>query len=123
MNVEQIAEVCHEANRAYCATIGDAFQPAWLDAPAWQKDSARKGVEFHLEELAAGGTPKPEASHENWLKEKVADGWVYGEKKDPEAKTHPCCVPYQDLSRDQQRKDYIFIAIVKAFYKTATINE
>lgn len=123
MNVEQIAQVCHEANRAYCKTIGDNSQPSWDDAPDWQKQSAIKGVEFHLEELASGGTPKPEASHENWLKEKVANGWVYGETKDADAKTHPCCVPYSELPRDQQRKDYIFIAVVKAFFKTANINE
>lgn len=34
MNVEQIAELCHEINRIYCLSIGDASQPTWADAPA-----------------------------------------------------------------------------------------
>jgi hypothetical protein len=40
--IDQVARVCHEANRAYCQTLGDNSQPAWDDAPEWQKDSARQ---------------------------------------------------------------------------------
>lgn len=29
----QIAQVCHEVNRAYCQALGDDSQPAWDDAP------------------------------------------------------------------------------------------
>ena len=43
-----IAEVCHEANRAYCRTIGDNSQPSWADVPQRQKDSAMADVAFHL---------------------------------------------------------------------------
>ncbi len=117
--VEQIAEVCHEANRAYCNSIGDASQPAWLEAPAWQKDSARNGVKYHLKTLGEGGEPSPSDSHESWLAEKLREGWVFGEKKDPEAKTHPCCVAYEQLPIEQKMKDYIFVAIVTAFFKGA----
>ena len=38
----------------------------------------------------------------------VADGWVYGIVKDPESKTHPCLVPYQDLPAEQRIKDSLF---------------
>lgn len=123
MNIEQIAEVCHEANKVYCQSIGDKSQVHWRDAPDWQKQSAIKGVALHLSELSEGREPKPESSHESWLNEKMADGWQYGSVKDAVKKTHPCCVPFSKLSRDQQRKDYIFVAIVKAFYQTATLSE
>ena len=56
----------------------------------------------------------PDASHANWLKEKEAAGWVYGEEKDPLAKTHPCCVEYIQLPLEQRSKDYIFRSIVHA---------
>lgn len=105
--VENIARVCHEANRAYCCTIGDTSQPSWEDAPEWQKASAIDGVNFLLEEDRG-----PEASHENWLRTKEKEGWVYGPTKDPEKKTHPCCVPYADLPPKQKLKDAIFHAIV-----------
>lgn len=108
LNVLMIAHIAHEVNRAYCTSIGDDSQPAWADAPDWQKQSALNGVRFHV------GNPDatPENSHENWLAEKEADGWTYGEVKDPEAKTHPCFLPYADLPADQRAKDALFMAVV-----------
>ena len=108
MEQEQIAKVCHEANRALCESNGDFSQPTWDNAPDWQKTSAINGVNAHIEK---GLTP--EQSHENWMKEKEENGWVYGETKDPEAKTHPCMVPYSELPADQKTKDYVFKAIVE----------
>lgn len=107
--IEQIARMAHEVNRAYCQALGDDSQPAWEDAPEWQKQSAIAGVELHLK-----GDHGPEASHEAWMAKKVADGWVYGEKKDPDAKTHPCLVPFDQLPREQQAKDYLFRGVVHA---------
>ncbi len=107
---EKIAQVCHEANRAYCETIGDLSQQPWDISPGWQRDSAIEGVTKHL----YGEITSPEQSHESWLKHKVDDGWVYGEHKDAVLKTHPCCVPYGDLPPLQRRKDHLFAAIVGA---------
>ena len=42
--------------------------------------------------------------HENWASGRMAEGWVYGEKKDDVKKTTPCLVPYEMLS--EQEKDY-----------------
>jgi RyR domain-containing protein len=116
MENKAIAIICHEANRAYCATLGDNSQPAWEDAPEWQRQSALNGVAFHLAALESGIEPAPSASHESWLKEKTADGWKYGPVKNPETKEHPCFVSYDELPVDQRRKDYIFGAIVKACF-------
>lgn len=110
MTPERIARVCHEANRAYCAATGDASQPAWEDAPPWQRESAVIGVRFHLANPHAGD----EASHEEWLRVKRAEGWVYGATKDAAARTHPCMVPFHKLPEEQQRKDTLFRAVVHA---------
>lgn len=110
MKIETIAELCHEANRAYCKTLGDNSQPTWGEAPEWQKQSAINGVEFHQRNPNAG----PSGSHENWLKLKLEQGWKYGPVKDPDTKTHPCCIPYAALPPEQQMKDAIFVAIVHA---------
>lgn len=110
--VRTTARVCHEANRAWCASLGDTSQPAWEDAPAWQRDSAINGVVFHLKNPEAG----PSLSHSNWLKEKVDAGWVWGPIKDPELKQHPCIVPYAELPHSQQMKDALFVGIVHAMF-------
>lgn len=105
-----IARVAHEVNRAYCAALGDMSQPAWPDAPQWQKDSAINGVRFHLANPEAG----PDHSHNSWLAEKEAGGWKYGPVKDPEKKEHPCFVPYDQLPVEQKAKDYLFRGVVHA---------
>lgn len=120
--VDQIAQVCHEANRAYCVTIGDTTQLPWNDAPTWQKDSARNGVRFHLATLDSGNTPDPKASHENWLKVKETAGWRYGTTKDETLKTHPAFLPYEQLPVAQRLKDYIFCSIVEGFYQGTAIE-
>jgi hypothetical protein len=114
--VEQVASVCHEANRQYCLTIGDESQKSWDEAPQWQRDSAMKGVLFHVKQLQEGVEPPPSASHESWLREKDAAGWKYGPVKDEAKKEHPCFVAYDKLPIEQRVKDYLFGAIVKGFY-------
>jgi hypothetical protein len=110
VNVVAIAQVCHEANRAYCIVNGDTSQPLWHDAPEWQQESAIKGVQYRLDNPES----KPEDSHNSWLKEKEETGWKYGPIKDVEKKEHPCFVPYSELPEFQQNKDHLFIAIVDA---------
>lgn len=108
MTVVQLAQVAHEINKTYCESIGDNSQPSWDDAPDWQRASAIHGVDFHLNNPDA----TPEMSHLNWLAEKEAAGWVYGEVKDAEKKQHPCFRPYNELPLEQRTKDYLFRQIV-----------
>ncbi len=109
-DVQTIARVCHEANRAYCLSLGDTSQVPWDDAPEWQRNSARLGVEFNL----ANPDAPASRSHDSWLEVKRAEGWRYGPVKDAERKEHPCFVPYGALPPEQRLKDSIFKAIVNA---------
>ncbi len=104
------AELAHEANRIYCAALGDHSQKPWGEAEAWQRESAVEGVRGAL----AGNTP--EQQHEAWFASKRAAGWVYGPEKDPARKTHPCMVLYGELPPAQQRKDALYIAVVRAMF-------
>lgn len=106
---EDIAKTAHEANRALCRAFGDDSQVPWEEAPDWQRTSALDGVK----KTHDGTVTSPQQSHENWLTMKRADGWVYGAVKDPEAKTHPCMVPYDDLPPEQRAKDHVFQAVVR----------
>lgn len=103
------ARLAHEANRVYCELLGDMSQPKWDDAPLWQKQSALTGVEFMW-----SGEKTPEDAHNNWMSEKLRDGWRYGPVKIPVIKEHPCILPYADLPAGQKVKDYIFRSIVLA---------
>lgn len=63
--VEQIARVCHEANRAWCVANEDFSQLAWDVAPDWQRESVIIGVKGALD----GNSP--EESHQSWLDTKA----------------------------------------------------
>jgi hypothetical protein len=108
--IELIAKVCHDTNKGFCKAIGDTSQKSWDKAPDNIKQSAIDGVKFHL----ANPRVSPKQTHDNWKKFKVEDGWVYGEVKDAEKKTHPCIVSFDKLPLEQKAKDYIFKAIVQS---------
>lgn len=104
------ARAAHEANRALCSSQGDDSQPPWDDAPQWQKESAMAGVIAIMKDPAT----TPEGLHEQWVTQKATDGWMHGELKDAEKKTHPCMVPYDELPESQQLKDRLFGSVVRA---------
>ena len=109
MNIEQIAELAHEANRVYCKLLGDDSQKSWTDAAEWQKKSAISWVKYRLEHPMSTA----QSQHEAWLKDKADDGWKHSPVKDPEKKEHPCCVPYDQLPLEQRIKDILFLNIVE----------
>ncbi|MBB4935667.1 hypothetical protein F4561_006576 [Lipingzhangella halophila] len=109
VHVDTIARVAHDANRALQLEQGDpAPSLPWDEAPRWQRNSARDGVSKALD----GATP--EQLHNSWCEFKLADGWAHGEVKDAARRTHPCLVPYEQLSEEQRAKDALFHAIVGA---------
>lgn len=111
-NSHEIARVCHEANRAVQQVLGEPENPPWEYLSADLRESTLKGVEAAL---AGAG---PEALHASWCEERIAGGWVYGETKDPEAKTHPCLVRYSELPAEQRVKDHVFGAVVAAMSRS-----
>lgn len=105
-----IAVVCHQANKVWCENNGDNSQKDWDQAEEWQQQSAVKGVKFRL----ANPDAAESTQHDAWSADKEKDGWVYGEVKDAEKKTHPCLVPFDQLPEFQQKKDKLFCGIVDA---------
>jgi ryanodine receptor 2 len=42
--------------------------------------------------------------HEVWARNRMEQGWTYGEERNDELKHHPCLVPYEELPEIE--KDY-----------------
>jgi hypothetical protein len=113
MTAEQIAQVCHEANTAYCLVVGDDALPHWSELDETYRQSSINGVALVL----AGATP--ESLHAGWMKERLASGWTYGPKLDREAKVHTGLVPYAELPAAQKLKDALFASIVHTLKESA----
>ena len=111
VTAEDIARVVHAANRELQIVQGDPVpSPPWDDAPEYQVRQAVAGVK----ELLANPGLTAEQSHSMWCIRMWADGWVWGEVKNPELRLHPTLLPYAALPTGEQLKDRLFTAIVRA---------
>ncbi len=46
-----------------------------------------------------------EITHDNWVRQRLADGWTHGQRRDDVLKEHPCIVPYEDLPESEKEYD------------------
>src|SRR4030042_1786457 len=46
-----------------------------------------------------------EITHDNWLKQRLADGWRHGQSRNDLLKEPPCIVPYEDLPESEKEYD------------------
>lgn len=111
--IDTIAAACHETNRQYCLSVGDQSLKHWEDTDEAIKASARAGVRHFLKTLCSA-----KEQHDEWKKYKTEQGYVYGEVKDDEKKTHPCLVEYEELPKSQKVKDVLFQAVITGFLKS-----
>ena len=44
-------------------------------------------------------------AHDVWAKERMNQGWTYGNSRNDEAKKHPCLIPYEDLPESEKAYD------------------
>ncbi len=57
------------------------------------------------EELEQLGENLARNTHEVWARQRLKDGWVYGEFRDGERKTHPDLIPFEELSEEEKEYD------------------
>lgn len=111
LNIEAIARVCHNLNRAVQQDLGEESIPV---APVWEEASneQKTGVMQGVMNIVSGVVATPEESHQLWCANKRDHGWRFGIMKDEALKTHPCLVEYSLLGENQKIKDSLFFALV-----------
>jgi DNA-binding transcriptional MerR regulator len=111
LDATDIAQVIYAANREVQIITGDPRpSPDWYDAPEYQRRETIASVNEAISDPARTA----EQNHQGWYDRLVAEGWTHGEVKDAEAKTHPDLLPFDQLPKEEQLKDRLFIAIVRA---------
>jgi ryanodine receptor 2 len=73
------------------------YQPNPLDTSTIQLSAEI----LELTELLAKNT------HENWARQRMAEGWRYGPQRDDSLKLHPCLVDYALLPEAEKEYDRI----------------
>ena len=104
---EFIARVRHLGWCCYQIAVNQEYN---IEPNEDQLQSLFQGVAFGLQHLDM----TPEENHENWMKYKIEQGWVYGEVKDFEKKTHPDLVPFDQLPKIEADKDIMDVMMNKA---------
>lgn len=114
LTIEAIAIVAHNTVRAFSELVDDDQLLPWDESPEWVKQSAIRGVAWHLTHLNA----TPEESHEEWMRQKQEEGWSCGPEKSETDKQHPCMVPYAELDWRHRTKDFLFSGLVNSIYES-----
>ncbi len=80
-------------------------------------DGVELGPDLHdlVEKLA-------ENNHDHWARQRIDEGWTYGEQRDDTRRTHPDLVPYGELSEGEKQYDRTSVvetlkAIVRSGYE------
>ncbi len=82
-----------------------AYTPTPIDTENVKLTNAQKKL---VESLA-------ENAHDVWAKQRLADGWTLGKKRNDAKKKHPCLIPYDDLPESEKTYDRIMVEqVIKA---------
>jgi hypothetical protein len=57
------------------------------------------------EDLVALTEKLAENAHDNWARQRFAEGWKWGPKRDDAERMHPDLVPYSELSESEKAYD------------------
>lgn len=113
-----ICKLVHEANSAF-AQHQPGHQPetcvSWDQAQDWQIRSTKMMVaKVLLALLRPDQYPLygPHQIYEEWVKERLSSGWVYGDVTDRANKVHSDLVAYERLPWYTQAKDSMVLSIV-----------
>jgi len=71
------------------------YDPKPLDTSHVKLNTEQKEL---IEKLAAN-------THDVWAQKRIDDGWTYGVERNDKAKTHPCLIPYDELSNEEKAYD------------------
>ena len=106
---ERRAVFVYEAARLENEAAGRPINPEpWASRDAGFRANMIKAVD---RQCGDGKLTSPEALHDAWVEAYLHLGWKYGPERDPEAKTHPDMVPFNELPRLEQEKDWVFFML------------
>jgi len=108
ITIEQAAIVINETLRGWRLAIGDEEIATWPEADEAQREIHRASIEWYLDSPMSS----PRAFHDQWVGWMVLNGWTYGPQRCTEKRRHPLIRPWAELSRLQQTKTHLCVAVM-----------
>lgn len=106
-----IAKVAHAVHLAYCKEMGIKTQPEWQELDFTHK----RTIVDSIGKIRSGEINSAEESHKNFVRKKIEDGWICGERYDKENKINPRLVSFDKLSITDRAKEVLFFECVNSF--------
>lgn len=107
--LERKAEFIYNSARLAAIAADALIIPAlWINREQDFKDQFIKVIERQCGDQRSASA---EELHGSWMQSYYEMGWEYGEKYDPEKRTHPDLVPYAQLEQLERDKDDVFVAL------------
>lgn len=118
---EELTEAAKRLNALYCENYGGS---EWEDLSVFFRQSNISAVEYFpvLRKLHEQGRSYEELirlEHIRWCRFYFLNNWRYGKERDNNARIHPCLIPFDQLSNEEQEKDAenVRIALNNRFYQ------
>jgi hypothetical protein len=107
--IERRAKFVYDAARLAAEAARAPIVPALWD----EREEAFKTqfLEVIERQCSENRSKSPEELHGGWMQAYIEMGWVHGEVYDREKKIHPDLVPFDQLQKQEQDKDAVFIAL------------
>ena len=116
------------AHRAYEA-VRDYRERMGKELPVWKRSPYTEMTYVEIKRLLS--LPKlilsPEKTHAKWVQWCIKDGWVLGDKLDPEKKIHPRLIPFCAQTNEDKMITDIILSVFrhhrKWLYEAMNITE
>lgn len=112
IKIINIAKECHLKNNELMLMNGEVpLTDDWYGLDDHTKNMSIKSV------IKILNNPEITAKdlHDEWISNKIKDGWIYGEEKNLELKTHPSIIDFESLNDIDKLKDQYFIDVVNKY--------
>lgn len=108
VDILRAAEACHKVNNVIRELAGEEVIP-WEETTEEIRQSAISGVQQVVKnpDITAADI------HGEWMSYKKKQGWIYGEERDENKKTHPGMRPFSELDKFDKLKDSAFVVTAK----------
>jgi hypothetical protein len=113
MKLSEIAEVAYEAVRVYDKVLGSPSSPPWSELTVAEQNINEESVKFVTERTKNGDVGGAAIlDHHHDISRLLRDGWKYGETFSSEEKTSPRLLPFEELSRNEQVRCFMWCGTV-----------